>query len=347
MSINRYNLNKTALSIRCARSHFLTLNHPEWSSYRVECPKRAARKIKREFSYDTLLELTGAVQGRNAMEQHHDQSWMFTGQVVASFFVIFVMLLIFLLHYTQRLSADVTKLRAELITHMSHDTKQTDFDGRVAQSINRLIEQQRQQAVHEKYEQYRSAVDVVPDGKHLYGDLNARFTLVEFSDLECAYCKQFHNTPKQIVDASKGHVNWQWKHLPLDFHNPVAFNEAVAAECVADLKGNKGFWVFIHEMFAATQGNGKGLQDIGAVVAGLDIDSNAFKACFESGNMQEKVQRDIQQASALGMTGTPATLVVDNVSGKHQLLAGAQPIDAVMAIIRKLSAEHAALGNAP
>ncbi|ARX53898.1 hypothetical protein AM375_00115 (plasmid) [Escherichia coli] len=47
----------------------------------------------------------------------------------------------------------------------------------------------------QKYAQFEAAPEKVEDGKHIYGDLGARFTLVEFSDMECPFCKQFHDTP--------------------------------------------------------------------------------------------------------------------------------------------------------
>ncbi|ECV9568420.1 thioredoxin domain-containing protein, partial [Salmonella enterica subsp. enterica serovar Dublin] len=108
-----------------------------------------------------------------------------------------------------------------------------EFEAAVAESINKFVAQKQQADIDQKYAQFEAAPEKVEEGKHIYGDLGARFTLVEFSDMECPFCKRFHDTPKQIVDASKGNVNWQWKHMPLDFHNPAAHKEALAAECIA------------------------------------------------------------------------------------------------------------------
>lgn len=216
---------------------------------------------------------------------------------------------------------------------------QTEFDTAVAASINKLVDKQQQEKMSQKYAQFDAAAEKVADGKHIYGDLNARFTLVEFSDIECPYCKRFHDTPKQLVDASKGNVNWQWKHMPLDFHNPAAFKEAVAAECISEQKGNRGFWVFINDMFEHTQGNGAGVKDLPQVVAGVGADLSAFRECLAAGKMDEKVQENIQQAKSLGVNGTPATFVVDNKTGKSQLLGGGQPPEAIMAAMRKMVVE--------
>ncbi len=50
---------------------------------------------------------------------------------------------------------------------------------------------------------------------------------------------------------------------------------------------------------------------------------------------EDKVEADIQKAKSYGVNGTPATFVVDNHTGKSQLLGGAQPAQAIMAVMRK------------
>lgn len=224
---------------------------------------------------------------------------------------------------------------AESVTFKS----KAEFEAAVAESINKFVAQKQQADIDQKYAQFEAAPEKVEDGKHIYGDLGARFTLVEFSDLECPYCKQFHDTPKQIVDASKGNVNWQWKHMPLDFHNPAALKEALAAECVAEQKGNRGFWVFVNDVFQYSQGNGRGVADLPSLVTGVGADLEAFRECFASGRFEEKVLADIRQAKSHGVNGTPATFVVDNHTGKSQLLGGAQPAQAIMAVMRKMMIE--------
>ena len=214
-----------------------------------------------------------------------------------------------------------------------------EFEAAVAESINKFIAQNQQADIDQKYAQFEAAPEKVEEGKHIYGDLGARFTLVEFSDMECPFCKRFHDTPKQIVDASKGNVNWQWKHMPLDFHNPAAHKEALAAECIAEQKGNRGFWVFVNDIFHHTQGNGGGVADLASVVTGVGADLDAFRECLGSGKYEDKVEADIQKAKSYGVNGTPATFVVDNHTGKSQLLGGAQPAQAIMAVMRKMMIE--------
>ncbi len=176
-------------------------------------------------------------------------------------------------------------------------------------------------------------------GEHLYGDPAARFTLIEFGDVECPYCRRFHDTVREIIDAAAGRVNWRWKHLPLAFHDPAARREALAAECIAVRKGNRAFWVFLDELFRATRGGGGGVADLDSLAVGVGAERDAFRACLVSGRHEEKLRRDREEATALGITGTPATLIVDHRSGGRRLLGGWRSAQEIVGNIRAMMAE--------
>ncbi|RMV90364.1 DSBA oxidoreductase, partial [Pseudomonas amygdali pv. tabaci] len=67
-------------------------------------------------------------------------------------------------------------------------------------------------------------------GGWVYGSRDARFTIVEYADLECPYCKDYFPQLKAWVDQHPD-VNLQWHHLPLPMHEPAASYEARWAEC--------------------------------------------------------------------------------------------------------------------
>ncbi len=214
-----------------------------------------------------------------------------------------------------------------------------EFQKAVVSAIEQIAESKRQEIAKAKQAKYINAPEQGPEGKHIYGSPNARFTLVEFSDFECPYCKRFHETPKRLADQSNGNVNWQWKHMPLSFHNPAAHSLAVASECVAELGGNRKFWIFAEDVFLHTRGNGQGLQGVSTFAADAGVDETKFNECMSSGRHQATVESDINQATKLGVTGTPATFLVDNSTGKSVMLGGAQPPEAFVAAMRKMMAE--------
>lgn len=183
---------------------------------------------------------------------------------------------------------------------------------------------------------WSGASEVNEPGKRFYGSLNAEFTLVEFSDLECTFCKRFHDTPKQLVDQSKGKINWEWQHYPLPFHNPAAEKGAHAAECVAEEAGNQAFWAFTGEWFARSAMNGQGYSEIEQLAQELGATPKAFRECMASGRYKALIKAQMDKGTALGVTGTPATVVVDNTTGRQMLVKGAQDPQALLQAMGQL-----------
>lgn len=176
------------------------------------------------------------------------------------------------------------------------------------------------------------------DGHHLYGNPTARFTLVNYSDLECPFCKRFHETPKFLVDSAKnGMVNWEWRHFPLSFHEPMASKAAVSGECVAQQKGSKGFWAFTEYWFTHTAGNGQGFGSSDEIPALFGLDKSKYATCLTDPAVIKKIKDDMQAGNAAGVTGTPATVIIDNLTGKTETLVGAQPFDRFVQVIEGMA----------
>ena len=53
------------------------------------------------------------------------------------------------------------------------------------------------------------------------GNSKSPFVLIEYSDLQCPYCKKFHHddaTPKKLLDKYGDKLSFIFKHFPLSFH---------------------------------------------------------------------------------------------------------------------------------
>ena len=114
------------------------------------------------------------------------------------------------------------------------------------------------------YEQLKSIIDselseasMLPEGlriaadEYIRGNPNAQVTLVEFSDLQCPFCKRFHPTVQQVLAEYGDQVRWIYRHYPIDQLHPHARPAAEASECLAEQKGAEGFWQFIDAVFTA------------------------------------------------------------------------------------------------
>lgn len=180
-----------------------------------------------------------------------------------------------------------------------------------------------------------SAVRPVDAGEHIRGNVNAPITLVEYSDFECPYCAAFHPTTQQVLDEYGDKVRLVYRHYPLSFH-PHAQKAAEASECVAEQKGNDGFWAYADAIFAEQDKQGGKLADTSILTAAkaAGVNEAQFQTCLDSDKYAEKVLDDQENGSASGITGTPGTMLL-TADGEGELISGALPFAQVKTIIDK------------
>ncbi|MBI4127749.1 MAG: thioredoxin domain-containing protein [Parcubacteria group bacterium] len=173
----------------------------------------------------------------------------------------------------------------------------------------------------------------VAAGDHIRGDPNAKVTVIEYSDLECPFCKQFHPTMQQLVAEYDGKVRWVYRHWPITSRHPKATKEAEASECAAE-QGK--FWEYIDRVFEITPANnGLDLEQLPVIAQEVGLDVASFEACLESGKYQERIQNDADEAIRIGGTGTPFSVIVD-AEGKATPFSGAQPYENLKTVIDPL-----------
>lgn len=181
-------------------------------------------------------------------------------------------------------------------------------------------------------------VTVVPvtSDDHILGNPDADVIVIEYSDLDCPFCKQFHATMKQIVSeyGASGKVAWVYRNFPLAQLHPNAPKLAEAAECVADLGGNDAYWKFLDAMFeAAPAGTMTDMATLPALAAKAGVSTANFNTCFASGKFQAKVADEFNDAVASGGQGTPHNIVINTKTGHTVPIPGAQPYATVKSVI--------------
>lgn len=156
-------------------------------------------------------------------------------------------------------------------------------------------------------------VAAVSDEDHIRGSKDAKVFIIEYSDLECPFCKSFHPTAQQAVDDYGGEVAWVYRHFPLDTLHPKARTEAMAAECAAELGGNDGFWEFADKVFAVTpSNNGLNLDDLPKLASEVGLDQDKFKTCLDEEKYKDKVEAQYQSGVTAGVTGTPSNFIMND-----------------------------------
>jgi len=181
------------------------------------------------------------------------------------------------------------------------------------------------------------AINPVTEDDHIRGNPNAQIVLVEYSDYDCPFCKNFHETMKRIMAdyGTDGKIAWVYRQFPIAQLHPSAPHIAESAECVASLGGNEAFWAFSDQIFEERETNEQ--TDITrlsefAVAAGVSKDE--FESCLDSGEQRSAVEEDYNNAQDIGARGTPHTVIL--VGDEQGLINGAQPYAVVKEIIDNL-----------
>ena len=190
--------------------------------------------------------------------------------------------------------------------------------------IRQLLEKQQAKPAQPQEEAPTRAKITDLSGVSMLGSKVAPITIVEYTDYQCPYCQRFHVTAfaelkKAYIDTRK--VRFFSKDMPLDFH-PNAMRAAMAARCA----GEQGkFWELRDTMGANP--NSLDLEHIVGFAADLKMDTNALRACIDSGKYKERVQNDVLEAMKIGANGTPTFIIGKSVGEgvDGELVVGALP----------------------
>jgi protein-disulfide isomerase len=166
--------------------------------------------------------------------------------------------------------------------------------------------------------------EVTVDTAPIRGEVAAPVTVVEFSDFHCPYCRTVQPTLLQLLDRYPGKVRLVYKDLPLDGLHPNARQASEAARCAND-QGK--FWPFHDALYSSAAGTDVSIEALTGHATKVGLDVAAFKQCLDSDRHLAGIQRDVEQAERLGLSGTPAFFV------NGRLLTGAQPLEGFAKIV--------------
>lgn len=151
----------------------------------------------------------------------------------------------------------------------------------------------------------------VSKADHILGDFSAPIKIIEFSDLECPFCKTFHDTLHAVMQTYGSKTAWVYRHFPIDQLHSKARQEAQATECANALGGNDKFWAYVDKVFSVTPSN-NGLDPalLPQIATQIGLDEAQFRSCLTSGQYADRVAADEADAKNAGGRGTPYSIVV-------------------------------------
>lgn len=173
---------------------------------------------------------------------------------------------------------------------------------------------------------------------NVIGRGDAPVTVVEFTDYECPFCRQFHTETfaqikKQYIDTGK--VRWITRDLPLEMHHH-ALKAAQAAHCAAE-QGK--YWPMYDILLSSDSPLNE--EAIKKSADRLSLDQKIFQTCLDSGRHLSEVRKDVADAKTIQITSTPTFVVAktakDTLDGS--VIVGAQSITAFQSAIDTLLAQ--------
>lgn len=168
------------------------------------------------------------------------------------------------------------------------------------------------------------------------GSPDAKVTIVELSDFQCPFCREFAQTTLTQLDSAyiqTGKARLVFFNLPLPMHGSAW----VAAEAALCGGAQGAFWP-MHDRLFAQQPEWSAAADPTAhferyaTDSGLDL--TAFRTCTQRDLVAPLLAGDLLQAGGTGASSTPSFIL-----NGEKLLAGVQPFEEFRKVIEELLAK--------
>ena len=171
------------------------------------------------------------------------------------------------------------------------------------------------------------SVSARADRGRMKGADSAKVTIIEVSDFQCPYCRQFAAGTYAQIDSAyvrTGRAKLVYINLPLSSH-VNAFPAAEAAMC-AGAQGK--FWQMHDRLFATQQqwaSQADAVRRFEAMAGELSLDMDAYRDCTANDRAASIIINDAMQAAGAGINGTPAFILIGPWGQRP--LSGAVPFD--------------------
>jgi protein-disulfide isomerase len=154
-------------------------------------------------------------------------------------------------------------------------------------------------------------------GTPVTGPADARVTVVEYSDMQCGFCKKrtldFENLVAKLSKELK--IRRYIKSFPLTTAHPWAFRASSAGRCFFDGPGGADlFFRWKSNVYAKQDELSVPQVDAFALdfAVANDLDEKTFRACYLQAKASEKIHADLTEGWAMRVRSTP-TYFIDGV----------------------------------
>lgn len=167
----------------------------------------------------------------------------------------------------------------------------------------------KQVTVDHREKQYVRPVD--PNIDLIFGNPNAELFIVEYGDLECPHCREFHHSILKFIKSEwgiSGKVAWVWRN---GFHiNETSIDKARTLECIRWHTGSIGrssvVWDFIGEsLLGGIYENEYPTERYREIMERLNIPYDRVMDCMRKDLVAPHIARAAEDVVALTIIETP------------------------------------------
>jgi protein-disulfide isomerase len=174
---------------------------------------------------------------------------------------------------------------------------------------------------------------------YVSGAKDAKITVIEYSDFECPFCIMQYkkNIMKDLEKKYGKDVNFILKPLNLARH-PGADQKGMAALCAGKLGGADAYMKYSNTIFdrSEIQGSIFPVDNLKALAKELKLDEKKFAECYDARATQSIYSAYTAESSQFVVTGTPSTLILNNVTKKYDMVKGAADIGSFTSVVDSL-----------
>ena len=158
------------------------------------------------------------------------------------------------------------------------------------------------------------------------GDSDATINLVEFSDMECSFCRRLHEWLTTLSGDTKRQLRITFKHFPSPSH-PWGKTAAQIATCAAHETREEVFWSFQDFFFDNQEEiNTSNLRELVSNYSkSIGLDPKAVFDCVDHGGADGVINRDVALAEQLNVRATPIVFIngmrLQPLQNKDELLS--------------------------
>jgi protein-disulfide isomerase len=207
----------------------------------------------------------------------------------------------------ERIVRDVIRENPEIVLEALDALRTREAKAREEQAL-RMLTERREELLRDP---------ASPVGGNPQGDV----TIVEFFDYQCGYCKTVHGTMKDLL-ASDERIRKVYKEFPILGPGSVIASRAALASRA------QGRYLAFHDALMEARGamNEETVLRIARSV-GLDVDR--LRRDMSAPEVERAIRANMALAQALGIQGTPAFVIGD------QVVPGAMEIDGLRMLVRR------------